>query len=75
MDRAADLNLGAGFAGLSGDSEHGSTAGRHALGDRPVRTAYQYAQMAAKMAVEMSRCTALLIGVTGMITWSGTKGQ
>ena len=31
-------------------------------GDRPVRTAYQYAQMAAKMAVEMSRCAALLIG-------------
>ena len=31
-------------------------------GDRPVRTAYAYAQMATKLAVEMSRCAALLIG-------------
>jgi hypothetical protein len=31
-------------------------------GDRPVRTAYQYAQMATKLAVEHSRCAALLIG-------------
>ena len=31
-------------------------------GDRPVRTAYQCAQMATKLAVELSRCTALLIG-------------
>ena len=31
-------------------------------GDRPVRTAYAYAQMATKLAVEMSRCVALLIG-------------
>jgi hypothetical protein len=31
-------------------------------GDRPVRTVYQYAQMATKLAVEMSRCAALLIG-------------
>ena len=31
-------------------------------GGRPVRTAYQYAQMATKLAVEMSRCAALLIG-------------
>lgn len=31
-------------------------------GDRPVRTAYQYAQMATKLAAEMSRCAALLIG-------------
>ena len=31
-------------------------------GDRPIRTAYQYAQMATKLAVEMSRCVALLIG-------------
>ena len=30
--------------------------------DRPVRTAYAYAQMATKLAVEMSRCAALLIG-------------
>ena len=35
-------------------------------GDRPVRTVYQYAQMAAKMAVEMSRCAALLIGAGRM---------
>ena len=35
----------------SGDREHGGTAGRHAVGDRPVRTAYPYAQMAAKLAV------------------------
>ncbi len=38
-----------------------ATAGRHAAG-RPVCTACQYAQMAAKMAVDMSRCAALLIG-------------
>ena len=31
-------------------------------GDRPIRTVYQYAQMATKLAVEMSRCVALLIG-------------
>ena len=31
-------------------------------GDRPVRTAYAYAQMETKLAVEMSRCVALLIG-------------
>lgn len=31
-------------------------------GDRPIRTGYQYAQMATKLAVEMSRCVALLIG-------------
>jgi hypothetical protein len=31
-------------------------------GDRPVRAAYRYAQMATKLAVEMSRCAALLIG-------------
>jgi phage host-nuclease inhibitor protein Gam len=31
-------------------------------GDRPVRTSCQYAQMATKMAVELSRCAALLIG-------------
>jgi hypothetical protein len=31
-------------------------------GDRPVRTAYQYAQMATKLAAEFSRCAALLIG-------------
>lgn len=31
-------------------------------GDRPVRTAYAYAQMATKLAVEFSRCAALLIG-------------
>jgi hypothetical protein len=31
-------------------------------GDRPVRTAYAHAQMATKLAVEMSRCAALLIG-------------
>jgi hypothetical protein len=30
--------------------------------DCPVRTVYQYAQMATKLAVEMSRCAALLIG-------------
>lgn len=33
-----------------------------AWGDRPVRTAYQHAQMATKLAVELSRCAALLIG-------------
>lgn len=32
-------------------------------GDRPVRTAYQYAQMATKLAAEFSRCAGLLIGV------------
>lgn len=31
-------------------------------GDRPVRTAYAYAQMATKLAAEFSRCAALLIG-------------
>ena len=31
-------------------------------GDRPVRTAYAYAQMATKLAVEFSRCAALIIG-------------
>jgi hypothetical protein len=31
-------------------------------GERPVRTAYQYAQMETKLAVELSRCSALLIG-------------
>jgi len=31
-------------------------------GERPVRTAYQYAQMAMKLAAEFSRCAALLIG-------------
>jgi hypothetical protein len=31
-------------------------------GERPVRTAYQYAQMETKLTVEMSRCAALLIG-------------
>jgi hypothetical protein len=31
-------------------------------GDRPVRTAYQYAQMATKLALEFSRCAAMLIG-------------
>jgi hypothetical protein len=31
-------------------------------GDRPVRTAYAYAQMEIKLAVEHSRCAALLIG-------------
>lgn len=30
-------------------------------GDRPVRSAYQCAQMATKMTVEMARCAALLI--------------
>jgi phage host-nuclease inhibitor protein Gam len=33
-------------------------------GDRPVRTAYAYAQMAAKLAVEFSRCAALVIGAS-----------
>ena len=51
-----------GFPGPSRDGEHGSTAGRHAAGDRPACTAYQCAQMMAKMAVDMSRCAALLIG-------------
>jgi hypothetical protein len=32
------------------------------MGDRPVRTVNKYAQMATKLAVEMSRCGALLIG-------------
>jgi len=31
-------------------------------GDRPVRSAYAYSQMATKLAVEFSRCAALLIG-------------
>jgi hypothetical protein len=31
-------------------------------GERPVRTVYQYAQMETKLAVELSRCAALLIG-------------
>lgn len=31
-------------------------------GDRPVRTAYAYAQMATKLAAEFSRCAALVIG-------------
>jgi phage host-nuclease inhibitor protein Gam len=31
-------------------------------GDRPVRTAYAYAQMATKLAAEFSRCAAQLIG-------------
>ena len=31
-------------------------------GERPVRSAYQYAQMETKLTVEMSRCAALLIG-------------
>jgi hypothetical protein len=31
-------------------------------GDRPVRTAYAYAQMSTKLAAEFSRCAALLIG-------------
>lgn len=31
-------------------------------GERPVRTAYAYAQMETKLAVELSRCAALLIG-------------
>ena len=32
-------------------------------GERPVRSAYQYAQMETKLTVELSRCAALLIGV------------
>ena len=32
-------------------------------GERPVRTAYRYAQMATKLTVEMSRCVGLLVGV------------
>ena len=31
-------------------------------GDRPVRTAYAYAQMTMRLATELSRCAALLIG-------------
>jgi len=31
-------------------------------GDRPVSTAYAYAQMATKLAIEYARCAALLIG-------------
>src|SRR5258705_7111052 len=31
-------------------------------GERPVRSAYQYAQMETKLTVELSRCVALLIG-------------
>jgi hypothetical protein len=31
-------------------------------GDRPVRSAYQHAQMATKLAAEFSRCAALVIG-------------
>ena len=31
-------------------------------GDRPVRTAYAYAQMSTKLAAEFSRCAALIIG-------------
>ncbi len=31
-------------------------------GDRPIRTAYAYAQMSTKLAAEFSRCAALLIG-------------
>jgi len=42
VDRTAGLDLGAGFVGLSGDRQHGNTAGRHAVGDRPVRTAYAF---------------------------------
>ena len=35
VDRAVGLGLGAGFAGVSGDREHGGTAGRHAVGRPP----------------------------------------
>src|SRR5579864_4146497 len=35
-----------------------------AWGDRPVRTAYQLAQMATKYTVEMARCIAMLVGAS-----------
>ena len=51
--------------GSSASAEIANTEVRHdgaPWGDRPIRTAYAYAQMATKIAVEMSRCAALLIG-------------
>jgi len=39
-------------------------------GERPVRTVYQFAQMATKYTIEMSRCIALLVGARRAGPWN-----